>query len=326
MSNTPQVQTPVRNIMSRSEAATIPTTPVVPPVVKTPESTSQASTEVQATQAETVVENATEGQGNTETASLTGIAKAKEIAKRGKANAQAWENLKQQRANDARLLQHTQNELAQSRARIQQAQLFENQLRQDPVAAMKALGVKTDDLYRRAVQEGSPEAALASIQQQLESEKNARVLLENKITQQQQAVAQRAIEADFLKSIDNKKLYPALDSTPKSVLLSAGKQLWQDLYTKTGMNYSNQEILAFLNKQYASHKKSGSNATEDSTTENGSKSPGTGENQSQAQSRTISNRLASSSWTKPANWDSLPDRDQLKLLGQAVKGRLVVRK
>jgi colicin import membrane protein len=251
------------------------------------------------------------------------LAKAKEIARRGNAARQAWAKAQSEKADAVRAAESERAANAPLRERIAKAERLEAMLRSDPLAALQELGVKAEDAYKRAVLQGKPEALIAQLREELATERQAREQFQADIRGQQHAQQVRALEADFLRRCGETETYPALANTPPSILLKAAVKLGEELFAATKQGYTNQELLAFLNQQYAAHQK----ASAGDKAETGTKAAsGAKDKKSSATSRTVSNDLATQSWSKPANWQELGDLEQRRLIAEQVKGRLISRR
>jgi hypothetical protein len=250
------------------------------------------------------------------------LADARKIAQRGRAHQQAWTKTQQEKAALERQIEQERAASGTLRERSARLDQLEAELRRDPLGAMKALGIKAEDAYRRAVQEGKPEAVVEALRGELQTVRTELKAVRDERQQERQAQTQQAGERDFVERVADDKTYPSLASTPPAVLLSAGKQLWQELYRRTGQSYTNEEILTFLDQQYAAHqKKAGGKAEKDPP-----QASGASEKSGPATSRTLSSDLASQSWSKPANWKELSDLEQRRLVAEQVKGRLITKR
>jgi hypothetical protein len=248
------------------------------------------------------------------------LARAKEVARRGNAARQAWAKAQSEKADAVRAAESERAANAPLRERIAKAERLEAMLRSDPLAALQELGVKAEDAYKRAVLQGKPEALIAQLREELATERQAREQFQADIRGQQHAQQVRALEADFLRRCGETETYPALANTPPSILLKAAVKLGEELFAATKQGYTNQELLAFLNQQYAAHQK----ASAGDKAETGTKAAsGAKDKKGPATSRTVSNDLATQSWSKPANWQELGDLEQRRLIAEQVKGRLI---
>jgi hypothetical protein len=311
-----------RNILSLPNQATGPEIVKAAPAPAASETNGTANAAGTATEAKPLTPEEKQAQD---------FAKAQAAAAKAR---KASQRDQQKRIDQARIEQQqtqAQAELAQLRSRLEQSARLEQQLRADPLAALKALGISAEDTYKRAVQEGTPEAQLAAMRQEIEAERRERVALQQQLAQQSRTEQQKRVDADFVQAAQNEKLYPNIANQPAAFILSAARDLVRDAWERTrdpvtgrGRTFSREEILTALEALYSTHTKARSK-TKDATSESASSS-GTNGSGSPAPSRTISNALASSAWSKPANWDKISDREQQRLLAQALKGKLVTRR
>jgi hypothetical protein len=244
------------------------------------------------------------------------LAKAKEVAKRGNAARLAWQKSEAEKEQARRENAELRAQQSQLQERIARAERLEAQLRADPLAAMQALGVKAEDAYKRAVMQGKPEGLIAQLREEVATERKERENLVRRLDAQTQAEQIKALESDFTSRCTDAKTYPALSGTPASVLLYAAKQLGAELYQRTKQGYSNQELLSFLNEQFAAQQKARGSVEKDPKS-----APDPKEGKRPATSRTISNELATQTWSKPADWGKLPDIEQRRLIAEQVRLR-----
>jgi hypothetical protein len=271
------------------------------------------------------VPRGTDGQATTEAtaqdAAPTGspLSRAQAVAKRAKAAALRDAQMKAERSRLAEQNNRSQAEVQALRAQAQQATQTLEAIKRDPLAVLKQLGIKNDELYRRAAQEGTPEARIEALAAQLEAERKARIALETQTATEKEQVQYKRIEQDFVTRSKDAALYPALASTPSAILLAAGTKLAIDARKRTGHDYSNSEILSGLNKIYAAHQASTGATRKEVPQASDSPSTGSQARANPSPSRTISNALASRSFTQPSNFDDLTGPERTKALVDMVK-------
>ena len=310
-----------------------------PEVVKAgPAVTSPAVTETQAAEIVTEAKEASAASGTkteTETAPETKepskLDRAQQAADRAR-RASKWKR-EQQAKNDqiARQAASLQAENASLKSQVNQIAQFQNQLKQDPYKALKGLGLTYRDITARVVQDGSIEAVVEDLRQQLNQESKARKSLEDSINGQASAAKESAAEKELISLVKEKQKtkYPNLSEQPDRVILQLAKSLLFELSTKTnpdtgrpahiGVSFS--QICEYLEKQYPVKKivppEETSIEEEEPTVVDGAtekKAP-----IEKKKSTTLTNKLGTTKFTLPKNFASLPDKQQRKILADSIR-------
>jgi hypothetical protein len=260
---------------------------------------STAPDTTQATSETAGVETAPEGTQ----AEPSAIERAKRAAKNARRDARRFRE--QSRETEQLRAQH-----AQAHAEVARLRGIEQALRSDPLAALKALGLTAQDIAKRLVKDGTPEALIANVQEQLEQERAERQKLEAQIQAEKSQAALRQAETRFVERASDTKRYPHVAEQPTALVLAAAKHIIS-VAGAQGYQYSDGEILDYLEREYAAKSKT-------PKTQVSSASGANGKSASPASSRTLTNGLSSSRFSVPANWDSLDDASQKKILADQI--------
>lgn len=230
------------------------------------------------------------------------LARAREGAAKARARVQRERQLQGQAAQ----LRHAQESQAGELARLRS---LEQTLRADPLAALKALGLTTEQMARRAIEEGKPESAIAALQEQLSQERAARQAFEQRIAQGSQAQQRAQAEEVFVRDASNATRFPALAGVSRHILLAAGKQFAQDTVARGFGPPTNAQLLELLNEAFLSSAPP-------------AKAPPTPE-KPKVPTQSLSNETVTRNWTwtPPPDWDSLSGAERDKALAQMIRQR-----
>lgn len=250
-------------------------------------------------------------------------------AARRSQKAAAWKREQQQKADinghKAIMAQAENHRLKQELTQIRE---FQNSLKADPYKALKSLGLNDKDITARYVQEGSVEALVASVKEELAQERAKREALENGITSEKAEARERASEKLFINEIKVKGVekYPNVSKLPNRILIDQANLLLQRLSNKidpqTGQKVDIRgvtwhDIGAFLEEEFAP-KKSKVVPPETSTDVDGvadKKTPG------KKPFPTLTDKLASEKFVLPADFEKLSNKAQNKILADQMKAR-----
>lgn len=308
-------------------AATIqsaaPPSPAAPPVV---EAASEAADSVAV---ESAPPGSTEGSGDA-APELTVTDKAKKALEKARKSSAKHKKLIAEReaiAHQAQRQAETAAALAQ-RAHVAESHL--QNLMNDPVAAMKALGYKPADLAKAAAADGTPEAQLEAIRAELRATQQQIARDQQALAADRQETQRNAIENAFKTEAGNAERYPNLAQVNPDLVLSMTRQLVVDIRraaTRRGdipqgdeaaaarymKQFTDTDLLSHLEKSYkrsTGPKKAPESATPDSR----GKPPAT-----------ITNRLASTRASLPADFAKMNDRQQKKAMAAMFEGTVVKR-
>lgn len=244
-------------------------------------------------------------------AALSPLDRAKAAAAKARESAGRNRHLMAQQKNLARQNAAAQQQIAQLQHQNEQARRFQQQLAQDPYAAMKALGMTEEQLAHRAVREGTPERMIEKVQQQLHEERAARIALENRLVAERQNVAVKQGEVKFLQE-SLKDEYPNLAEMPERLVLTMAKSEVEEL-TAQGYDLSDfpdADLCALIEHRLATGKrKKAAPAVAPGAKPPVPPKPG-------AKPVTLTNGLGAKKYTMPANFEQLSQDDQFAHLGK----------
>jgi hypothetical protein len=257
-----------------------------------------------------------------ETPKVDPLAAAKAVAAAKRGAVRYREQAARQIAQTESRASQTAAQLAIRDAEAKSAQAQLDAIKKDPLAALKTLGISKEDLYRSAVLDGTPEAQLAQLRKEVQEEREA--LRKDRETEKAarehatRQAKQTAAESAFLGAAQDATAYPHLAGEPGRVVLLVAKDMLEGA-VKRGVDvsgFTDAEILSALDKYYAGHKKA-------AETPSAAAPPGAKESGNQAPPRTISNDLASSSFSQPGKAPSAATDDwgNRKHLAGMIKGR-----
>jgi hypothetical protein len=136
--------------------------------------------------------------------------RAEQAAKRAREGSRRYREAlavqEQQRAE----VQRAAREAEQHRREAEEARRLREELTRDPYKALKNLGMTDHDLAERALREGTPEAALYELKEQLQQERAAREAFESRLQEERAAANRARVEAEFTSLADNEEAYPRL--------------------------------------------------------------------------------------------------------------------
>ena len=283
-------------------AATAPATPAASPEAALPTAESLTRVTPPDTDESAAVAPA-------EAPSQTALDRAKASAEKAvKAAAQNKQRREEAAAREQRAAAH-EAENRRLRAEADERQRREDLYKTDKRALLRDYDVDARTLAQRQLEENTPEGLRRTMEekfeQKLAEERTKREALESTIKQRDQIEKNAAIEAKFRSTVADATRYPNLAQQPYNIVLATSKQLLQDAFNRTGIWYSNEEVLGHLESEY---------------TKSSAKPPGTApteKTETPASPRTISAKLASDRFSLPPNFDDLSDREQRRHLAKA---------
>lgn len=233
------------------------------------------------------------------------LASARAVIEKAKKGAARAAQMRAERAQAERQAQIASADAQRWKAEAEARARTETALRQDPISALRALGYSPKDAAEAIKNAGTPEAALADVRKELEAERQARQTLENNLrTREQQATYEREAAA-FMTAASDEKAYPTLSQQPPKFVLSIAESIIRQAHANTGIVYSNKEVLEYLESNWSSHSKAAKKPPE-ATTAASAETPG----KQGTTPRTMTNGTGSKGFTLPADFQSLPDREQ----------------
>ena len=264
---------------------------------------------------EVVDPNAAKTEGVTEVTAEDPLASVKATIAKAKRGSQRNRRLIEERSR----LQAESPQRAQEADRLRQENLRyqENQQRltRDPLAAMRELGVKAEDVAARAIADNTPEGKIQSVLEALNQEKQAREALEQRIQDQQITQDTVRRQRQFVKESQNEELYPKVADLAPEVVLSAAKDIIANIPQSSRGSVTNKMVLDFMEWKLTQHSKSRQEARaaktkpEETTQETQTTTPA-----AQATPKTLTNKQSTSKWTRPPDLEKLSDADQKRHL------------
>ena len=270
-------------------------------------------------------------QGKDPTAEQTRIERVEAAAAKAKADSRRF---REQRAHSERTAAHNA-QLRQQNAQLQQqaqrAAALEAAIRQDPLKAIERFGVTPEILAQRALMAGTPEEKFAVLQQQLEAERSARLNAEKAQQERQQRelhdAGMKSAQDKFVKRAANAERYPNLQGMPSEFLLALGLDVAQKARarylreTGTVPEISDRKILTYLDQKYAKAKAPSTAAPKAAqATPKAAKQTGTGSPKPVSPRTVTSSQTTGASWSRPANFKSLPQAERMKILKKQFPG------
>jgi hypothetical protein len=244
-------------------------------------------------------------------AAQTPIDRARAAAAKARESAGRNRQLMEQQKALERQTAQAQQRIAQLQHENEQARRFQAQLAQDPYAALKQLGMTEEQLAHRAVREGTPEAMIAKIQEQLRQERAERIALESRLVEEKRAIAVRQGENAFVQLTADDSKYPHLSELPPRTVLLLAKAEVESLvaqgYDVSDFPDADLAKLVEHNLATGKRKKAPPAGTQDAQSKPGQKAP---------PARTLTNSLGSRKASMPPNFDSLSQDEQFAHLGR----------
>ena len=249
------------------------------------------------------------------------LARAKAVAEKAKQAAERNRKMRAEAAGYQQRAEQSQAEAQRHRAELEQLRAEKAEFLKDPTGKFRDYTggkASTADIARRAIEENTPEF---QIRQELAQERASREELQRKLDEFQgkieageHAQKQRAAETAFTTLAADGARFPHLAGQPSAVVLAAAKTIISAVaQRRPGVSPSDNEVLEYLEYQYATHQKPGSAPASGGgdSAASGTKAP--------SQSRTVTSRMASERSTLPANFDSLGDREQKRALADLIR-------
>ena len=186
-------------------------------------------------------------------------------------------------------------------------------LTDDPVGALKSLGVQDKDIADRVMAAGGPESQLEEYKKIALEAKREVDALKRSLSAREEGARREEVMGAYIELTSDEAQYPNLAVAPVPVVDFATREVVRGLMAKgeDPSVYTDGEIAeaaeAWLVKN--SRKKAAAGTAPPAAKVNGRVPP----------PKTITNDLGSRRYGKPANWDSLSLEDQEKFIEQAYK-------
>lgn len=243
------------------------------------------------------------------------LAKAKSALAKAKRGAERNSKLRAQVQAAEREVERSKYEAQQARAYAEQQRLEREALRSGDIKrSLAALGYSTRQISEMIAKEGTPEAAFDAIRAELGTTKEELNALKQQLAMERQQVSYKAAAEAFMNAASDATKYPTLANQPRGMVLAAAKQLIQEAKQKTGFDYSNGEVLDFLEQHWSGHQKA-RQAKQDA---NGKASTASAPKENTAAPpRTITNGIGKP-YALPANFEELDDQQQKAAMAAAL--------
>ncbi len=229
--------------------------------------------------------------------------------------------LEQQRIN------YQMEEVRRQNARLQQetaqARQFQEQLRSDPIAALRQLGVTDQAVAERMLKDGSPEAQIRQLEARLEAERQERLQERQQLQQKEAQLREQEANADFVRKASDAEKFPNLQDVPPSQIVAGGYRLLAAARARgidTRM-YTAEDFIELLDLEYAEHRKSKATVRSKETMSQVTTGSGT-EKKPAAATTTLTNRLGTQGGSTPVDRDQLSPIEQKQLLAAEIRKAL----
>jgi hypothetical protein len=204
---------------------------------------------------------------------------------------------------------------AEDRRQAEEAKKFQDELRRDPYAALKRLGMTDQELAERALREGTPEqemrVALQQQQEALKIERQRIQQLEEDIRNERQAQVRQKAEADFHRLADDERSYPRLSQLSPAAQLAVAQAALQQIanngYDVGGL--ADTEV-AEACEQFLAPKKAAKAAPAAKSAPAATTTPKT--------NTTLTNAVSTTRATAPRPWEDMTDDEQLAAIAASL--------
>jgi len=234
------------------------------------------------------------------------LERAEAAAKRAREGSRRYREVLEAQQRQQAEAQRVAREAERLRRENEEARRFQEDLKKDPYAALKGLGMTERDLAERALREGTPEAALHALAERVERAEQARAALENRLAQEQAATARKQAESNFARVADNETAYPRLaqltDRAQLVIARAALQQIADNGYDVTG--FSDTDV-AEACERYLAPKKGAAKAAPKSVV-----TPAPVPT-AKPITKTLTNAVATERAVQPRPWHELTDDEQI---------------
>jgi colicin import membrane protein len=208
--------------------------------------------------------------------------------------------------------QRAAQEAAENRRRAEEASRFQEELRRDPYAALKKLGMTDQELAERALREGTPENELRTLfqrqQEALEFERQRREQLEQRLESERQAAVRQQAEANFHRLADDERAYPRLAQLAPTAQLAVAKAALQQIASNGyEVGSLSDADVAEACERFLAPKKAAKAAPAAPKAAAPPKSSGT-----------LTNSVTAARATAPRPWEELSDDEQIAAIAAAL--------
>lgn len=231
------------------------------------------------------------------------LERAEAAAQKAREGARKNRELREAQERQRQELQRAAREAEELRKQAEEYKRLQAELDADPYAALKKRGMTEQELAERALREGTPEAALHAIREELKAEREARAALEQRLAAERQAAAAEAARQKFHALADNEEAYPRLAALAHpaqlAIVQATLKQIADNGYETRGL--TDEQVAAAaekflspknLKKAVAAAKTEAAPATKPAV-------------------KTLTNAVTSERAVAPRPWEELSDEEQI---------------
>lgn len=235
---------------------------------------------------------------------------AKAAADKARKGAAHHRKLMEEKARLEQASSYQQQQTAALQQQLDQANHYLRTLQQDPLGAMKQLGITPEQVAQRMMKEGSPEGKIEYLEQQLQAQRDEIRRMQDSARQEQEAIRRQQIETEYKQEAQNAKKYPSLANVHPDFILSRTKELILDLRHRgyDPRQFSNHDLLSYLDSTYT---KSGSTPVSETTPET----------KSDKKTSTITNRMQTATHAAPPDFAKMNDRQQKKWMADQLRAQ-----
>jgi hypothetical protein len=208
-------------------------------------------------------------------------------------------------------------ESAENRRKAEEATRFQEELRKDPYAALKRLGMTDQELAERALREGTPENEMRVLLQQqqeaLAAERQRREALEHRIESERQAAVRQQAEANFYRVADDEGSFPRLSQLAPAAQLAVAQAALQQIasngYEVGGLSDA---AVAEACERFLAPKRPAKAPPAAAPAKAPPAAP------APSKSNTLTNAVATTRATAPRPWEELSDEEQISAIAAAL--------
>jgi chromosome segregation ATPase len=245
----------------------------------------------------------------TSEAEVSASKRAKDAADKARKGAQKNRELQEQHQRLEQQRQYEAQQSQQLQAQLEQANSYIRMLTQDPVTAMKQLGVSPEEIAKRMAMDGSPEAQINGLKEQIQAQRAELKRMQDEAQGKQDALRREQLENEYKQEAQNPRKYPNLASVHPDFILAATEKLIQQLARKgyDPRRFSNHDLLQYLDSTYSK------NEAKMETQEDTSPSD------APKKTATITNKLQTAKHVAPPDPAKMTDRQWKKWAAEELK-------
>lgn len=242
------------------------------------------------------------------------LERAEAAAKRAREGSRRYREALEAQRQQQMEVQRAAREAERLRQENEEARRLRDELKKDPYAALKQLGMTDRDLAERALREGTPEAAIHSLNERLERAEQARAALENRLAEERAAVARQQVEENFARVADNESSFPRLAQLTNQAQLviarAALKQIADNGYDVSG--FSDTDVAEACERYLAPKKGKATTAPKQAPV--AAPTPAA----PKPSGKTLTNAVATERAVAPKPWHELSEDEQIAQIAAAL--------